>query len=219
VTATADVSEPNTYGISATSVLNLGPDDFAVMYGSTTASLFSNLAIFPTTSATIFLAAPIHLPAGALVTSVTYYYYDTSTTAEPLGYVAGTNTDGITYNYLQPIVFPNFSGGPSSVTAVLPTPLTINNSTSHYSIFAELPQDTRLFRVRVIYKLQVSPAPATASFNDVPVGNPYHRFVEALAASGITGGCGGGNYCPDAPVTRAQMAVFIAAALGLHWPN
>ena len=24
---------------------------------------------------------------------------------------------------------------------------------------------------------------------------------------------------PDAPLTRGQMAVFLAAAFGLHWPN
>jgi S-layer homology domain len=68
-------------------------------------------------------------------------------------------------------------------------------------------------------RLQVSPAPATATFADVPVGDPFHRFVEALVAAGITAGCGGGNYCPNAPITRGQMAVFLAAALGLHWPN
>jgi len=73
--------------------------------------------------------------------------------------------------------------------------------------------------VRVYYRLQVSPPPATATFNDVPVGNPYFQFVEALAASGVTAGCGGGNFCPDAPVTRAQMATFLARALGLYWPN
>ena len=73
--------------------------------------------------------------------------------------------------------------------------------------------------VRLYYKLQVSPAPATATFADVPVGSPLHAFVEALVSAGITGGCGGGNYCPNQPLTRGQMAVFLAAALGLHWPN
>ncbi|HEX4438485.1 MAG TPA: S-layer homology domain-containing protein, partial [Thermoanaerobaculia bacterium] len=42
---------------------------------------------------------------------------------------------------------------------------------------------------------------------------------EALNAAGITGGCGNGNYCPDGPVTRGQMAVFLSKALGLHWPG
>jgi S-layer family protein len=40
-----------------------------------------------------------------------------------------------------------------------------------------------------------------------------------LASAGITGGCGPGSYCPDAAVTRGQMAVFLATALGLHFPN
>ncbi len=65
----------------------------------------------------------------------------------------------------------------------------------------------------------MSPAPATASFTDVPTSHPFFPFVEALTASGITAGCGGGNYCPDDPLTRGQMAVFLSTALGLHWPN
>lgn len=55
------------------------------------------------------------------------------------------------------------------------------------------------------------------TFNDVPVSHPFFQFVEALANSGITAGCGGGNFCPDNPLTRGQMAVFLAKALGLHW--
>jgi hypothetical protein len=64
----------------------------------------------------------------------------------------------------------------------------------------------------------VSPAPNTPTFGDVPVDHPFFQFIEALAKSGITGGCGSGNYCPDNPVTRGQMAVFLAKALGLQFP-
>ena len=71
--------------------------------------------------------------------------------------------------------------------------------------------------MRVFYKLRVSPDTNTATFNDVPVGSSIHRFVEALVAAGITAGCGNGNYCPDTPVTRGQMAVFLSVALGLQW--
>lgn len=78
--------------------------------------------------------------------------------------------------------------------------------------------EIRLHSVRILWRRQVSPAPVAATFADVPVGSPIRPFVEALAASGITSGCGGGNYCPDAPLTRGQMAVFLSAALGLHWP-
>ena len=74
--------------------------------------------------------------------------------------------------------------------------------------------------VEVAWHRTVSPAPASASFGDVPPSHPFFQFIEALKASGITGGCGNGtNYCPDSPLTRGQMAVFLAKALGLHWPN
>jgi hypothetical protein len=76
----------------------------------------------------------------------------------------------------------------------------------------------RIRWVRLTWQRRVSPAPATATFGDVPTGHPYFAFVEALVASGITAGCGGGNYCVDNPITRGEMAVFLAAALGLHWP-
>jgi len=46
-------------------------------------------------------------------------------------------------------------------------------------------------------------------FPDVPCPSPFAGWVEQLAAEGITTGCGGGNYCPSASVTRAQMAVFL----------
>lgn len=72
--------------------------------------------------------------------------------------------------------------------------------------------------VEIWWRRAVSPAPATATFSDVPTTDPAFQFVEALAASGITAGCGGGNYCPDAPLTRRQMAVFLSKALGLRWP-
>jgi hypothetical protein len=71
--------------------------------------------------------------------------------------------------------------------------------------------------VRATWHRQVSPPPPLATFNDVPTDHPFFQFVEALVASGITAGCGSGNYCPDAPLTRGQMAVFLAKALGLHW--
>ena len=76
----------------------------------------------------------------------------------------------------------------------------------------------RLRQVRLLYTRQVSPAPAVATFGDVPTDHGFFQFIEALADSNITAGCGSGNFCPDTPLTRGQMAVFLAKALGLHWP-
>ena len=63
----------------------------------------------------------------------------------------------------------------------------------------------------------MSPPPGTATFTDVPTSHIFYQYIEALAASGITSGCGGGNFCPDTFLTRGQMAVFLSRALGLHW--
>jgi hypothetical protein len=46
-------------------------------------------------------------------------------------------------------------------------------------------------------------------FGDVPPSHPFHDFVGRIARGGVTAGCGGGLFCPDSPVTRAQMAVFL----------
>ena len=54
-----------------------------------------------------------------------------------------------------------------------------------------------------------SATPVQVDFTDVPPAHPFHSFVVALARGAITSGCGGGNYCPASPVTRAQMAVFL----------
>jgi len=77
---------------------------------------------------------------------------------------------------------------------------------------------TKFNNVDLGIKRNISPAPATATFNDVPVSDPAFQFVEALANSSITAGCTAASYCPDNFVTRRQMAVFLSKALGLHWP-
>jgi S-layer family protein len=80
--------------------------------------------------------------------------------------------------------------------------------------------DLEFREVDFFYQLQVStPAPGTQTFADVPPGFLYYKGIEALAASGITGGCGNGNFCPNGYVTRGEIATFFARALGLHFPN
>ena len=53
---------------------------------------------------------------------------------------------------------------------------------------------------------------ASSGFNDVATDYWAAAWIKQLAAEGITGGCGVGIYCPDATVTRAQMAVFLLKA-------
>ena len=52
-------------------------------------------------------------------------------------------------------------------------------------------------------------------FADVPASSPFCRWIEELARRNVVTGCGGGNYCPAADVTREQMSVFLAVTFGL----
>jgi hypothetical protein len=62
--------------------------------------------------------------------------------------------------------------------------------------------------------------PATPTFPvDVPTTHLFYGAIETLAAKCVTSGCGTGKYCPDANITRAQAAIFIARAWDLDNAN
>lgn len=54
-------------------------------------------------------------------------------------------------------------------------------------------------------------------FDDVTEekAGPFCSYIEYFSTLGITGGCSANPplYCPDNPVTRGQMAIFLTAAL------
>ena len=57
------------------------------------------------------------------------------------------------------------------------------------------------------------PPPVDPIFADVPADAFAAAWIDELAILGVTAGCGNGNYCPDDPVTRGQMAVFLLKTL------
>jgi hypothetical protein len=71
-------------------------------------------------------------------------------------------------------------------------------------------QQMAVFLLKARHGLCYVPPPCTGVFPDVPCPSlSFAPWIEALAAEQITGGCGGGLYCPDIPVRRDQMAVFL----------
>ena len=50
------------------------------------------------------------------------------------------------------------------------------------------------------------------SFADVPDSHLFYAFIETIFHKGVTGGCGGTNYCPGNAALRKQMAVFLLKA-------
>jgi len=130
---------------------------------------------------------------GAVATfSSTAHGWGTDFNASPIGYL----WDGDPWNFGGAILLVNVEEG----------------SFSSAELFGS---------VEIWWKRSIYPPPDNASFDDVPTSHPFFQFVEALNAAGITGGCSVNPplYCPDNPLTRGQMAVFLAKALGLHWPG
>jgi len=174
------------------------------------------------------MVAPLHLPAGALLTYIELDYWDTSTTGEEHIDLVVCDSQGQSCAVVQSDCLdtvcsgvPDANGPDVTTYDLTPHDIQIDNAQHRYFLIAGNTTDdgtTAVGQVIVGYRLQVSPAPGTATFADVPTSHPFFQFIEALAASGITGGCGGGKYCPDAPLTRGQMAVFLSKALGLQWP-
>ena len=54
--------------------------------------------------------------------------------------------------------------------------------------------------------------PSTPYFTDVPANHPFFRWIQKMRELGVTAGCSATEYCPNNPVTRGQMGVFIIRA-------
>jgi hypothetical protein len=72
-----------------------------------------------------------------------------------------------------------------------------------------------VFLLRTLLGSAFQPPAATGMFDDVPVSHPFARWIEELARRGITGGCGGNNYCPGSTNTRGEMATFLTRTFSL----
>ena len=168
----------------------------------------------------VYFAAPIQVPSGALLKTLELDLCDSNPTP---GYVQGTLVESDRLgNVLQtaPYILSDATGCQTKIEDLTSLNIVADNHTRHLwlqAIVGSAAETVGLAGMAVGYQLQVSAAPGSATFLDVPTNHPFFQFIEALAASGITGGCGGGNYCPDSSVTRGQMAVFLAKALGLQF--
>jgi hypothetical protein len=57
------------------------------------------------------------------------------------------------------------------------------------------------------------------SFWDVPRTSPFYKKIETLFHSGVTTGCAAGAFCPDAVLSRSDIAVFTARGLAKGGAN
>jgi hypothetical protein len=209
---------PNTFGVDAYSVTTVSATAFLPKYSTdeygTSGSLGSDGALNTLED----FYSSLDLPAGVLVDyiglnsftdtdfalGVALYERYADGSIHTVGTFSSTTHGWATDYNASPFGWPHTNG--SGRALILNVELAPSPNLEYFGF------------VEVWWRRMVSPAPGSPTFADVLPSDPGFQYIEALAASGITGGCGGGNYCPNANLTRRQMAIFLAKALGLHWP-
>jgi len=232
----AQKAGPDTYGTTSTSYIEIPAEAFLPTESTYDYHTGSNGRYSNSCGGFNCLAAPLHLPSGAKIVYLELDFLD----VDAANHVNGSLTvcdykgENCTIHPTAGAGPPDcrlpgqicsgdaFASGASSQGADMSADgVVVNNFLSSYRLNAGAGGSTTQIAGMIIgYVLQVSPAPAAADFNDVPTSHPFFQFIEALYHSGITGGCQAVPllYCPDAPLTRGQMAVFLAKGLGLQFP-
>ncbi len=149
---------------------------------------------------TIFCNIPA-LPAGSINTVVVQNPGNGLSGALPNGWIAYFNDVQPGNQFL------------TQVTKLVSNGITAGVGGGNYGVAAStLRQQMAVFLLKAKYGVCYAPPPCTGVFSDVPCSSNFAPWIEALAAEGITGGCGTGIYCPGNPVRRDQMAVFLLKA-------
>ncbi len=225
---------PNEYGVAVSSstvigYLDLHPTESVTSFSSDT----TNGSRW--CSSGTYLYADLHgIPHGAKITQVDFYFIDNDSKENFHGflgyYYVTSNGSGTPFGGTS-LFDLSSSGVPGDGVLSQATNITYSEAFDantdglpdavHWWVAVAVPTSgTRVKMIRLLWHRQVSPAPAVASFDDVPTDHPFFQLIEAFRAAGITSGCNADPplYCPDAPVTRGQVAVFLSIALGLQWP-
>lgn len=144
------------------------------------------------------------------------------------------------FNDNQPTLMPTreafaANGGKGSVMITMPMgcPWTATNHTANFVTITSPTSGAGNDKLTFLVAANPNPNPRSgiitinsvvvtisqgANFQDVPPGHSFYTEIGKLSAYGITQGCSAENFCPDANVTREQMAIFIERALGVFAP-
>jgi hypothetical protein len=220
---------PETYGLTGYTVVNIPPSELHAYNIALGYVFYSTGQIGAQAGDTYrYFETAVHIPTGALVIGWTALVYDNSATGDLRIFLwrwTVSNNAGGTSEQLVDFSTTGQPGYGGSIQYFNPA-ITWTNWNDQQAVYYNLRVylgDTgsvvTFGGVTFWCLLQITPAPATATFNDVPTGYWAFRHIEALAASGITAGCGTGIFCPEQYVKRSEMAVYLAKALGLHWQD
>jgi parallel beta-helix repeat protein len=213
ISATATDAAGNTSEFSQRVVFSIAPVSGPPAGGTTVTLTGTNFlpgatvtfGITPGTGVVVNSATTIHVNAPALA-------------AGSLSDLSVSNTDG-THGTLSKAWVDNFLDVPFGqqfydwVTKLVGNGITAGVGGGLYGVAQPtLRQQMAVFLLKARHGLCYVPPHCVGSFTDVPCPSTFADWIEALAAEGITGGCGAGIYCPQNPVRRDQMAVFLLKA-------
>lgn len=125
----------------------------------------------------------------------------------PGGGLSGTLPNGRIADFLDVS-----SGNPfyAYVTKLVADGITAGVGGGNYGVNQPtLREQMAVFLLKSKYGLCFTPPQCTGMFDDVPCPSLFADWIEELAAEQITVGCDTGKFCPEQPVQRDQMAVFL----------
>jgi hypothetical protein len=211
-------------------VLTIGAAEFRA-YSADEGFIDASGYVFATIPGGSVFYAPLALPEGALIEEICLYAYTTvgldisGASIAAVKLVPGGEDPDVHSQLTLPFSASNgyglYCSDPFAYTLRSAIDVDGDGTLDNAVFYARvgLSRSLALGGMRITWKRAVSSPPETPDFSDVPASDPAFAYVEALKASGITAGCSETSYCPDAILTRRQMSVFLAKALGLHWTD
>jgi hypothetical protein len=116
------------------------------------------------------------------------------------GSFADVSPASVFYKYIETLLHNGITSGCGGGNYCASAP----NTRAQMSVFVLLAKEGAAYS---------PPACTTPVFADVPASSPFCRWIEELVRREVTSGCAPGSFCPDAPVSREQMAVFVLRTL------
>ena len=188
-------------------------------YNSTTVYNYATPGLRYITAGSPYMDAGVRLPSGARLTVVRMFYDDNHASSSLTLHIYKNrlNVSPFTWTDLVTVSSPSGVDRWDSNAASLNE--TIQNAQYWYQarIVMTGGSATKFAGVRLYWNRQIRPGLAHP-FTDIGhLPQLWRDSIAALKASGITSGTTPTTYSPDANLTRGQMAVFLAKALGLYW--
>ena len=213
VTATATDPDGNTSEVSARIVHTISPGNGPATGGTSV-----------TLSGSEFESGATLTIGGQPATNIVVVDGDTITATSPalppgsVGDVTVTNPSGLAGTFVRGWVSDFLDSADASffypyIVTLVANGITAGCGGGNYCPNADVTRaQMAVFLLKAKHGVCYAPPPCAGTFPDVACPSLFADWIEALAAEGITGGCGGGNYCPGNVVRRDQMAAFLLKA-------